>query len=155
MIEDLRGAVDNLTTCHRHLADLIASPAEAEQANRQLDDIVLAIKTGNERLETAERQRQQWAATHAPGMDMVVALKRIDQMNQGHLLEDWLQLQPGIEVLHTLMQRHQEVVNRLAFYIHERVNVLTQALSPADTSLYASSGKTAPGSGRQRSLGDA
>lgn len=155
MIQDLRGAVDNLTDHHRKLADLIASPNEAENANVQLDDIVLAIKADNEQLEAAETQRQQWAGHHAPDMDMVVALKRLDQIEQSHFLDEWLQLEPRIEILHTLMQRHQEIVDRLAFYMHERVNILTQSLAPTDTNLYAPSGKTAPSSGRQRSLGDA
>lgn len=155
IIHDLRVAVDNLSAHHRQLAALIATPNEAEGANGQLDDIVLAIKAGNEQLESAEIHRQQWVTHHAPDMDMVVALKRIDHANQSQLLDEWLKLQPSIEVLHGLMQRHQLVVDRLAQFMHERVNILTQSIAPTDASLYASSGKTAPASGRQRSLGDA
>ncbi|MDA3876496.1 MAG: hypothetical protein PF483_05360 [Halothiobacillus sp.] len=155
IIHDLQMAVDNLSEHHRKLATLIATPNEAESADVQLDDIVLAIKSGNEQLEAAETHRQQWVTHQAPGMDMVVALKRIDHANQSQLLDEWLKLQPRIEVLHGLMQRHQLVVDRLAQFMQERVNILTQSIAPTDTSLYASSGKTAPSSGRQRSLGDA
>lgn len=155
MVQNLQAAVRNLSDLHRRLADLIATPNEPENAAGNLDDLVLAIKAGNEQLEAAERRRQEWSVQHAPNLDMVVALKRIDGANQSHLLDTWLQLQPTIETLHNLMRRHQEVVDRLAFYMHERVNILTQSIAPTDTSLYASSGKTTPTGGRQRSLGDA
>lgn len=151
MLQDLGAAVDNLTHLHQQLAAVIAEPKQVAPAPT-LDEILQAINAGNVQLETAEIQRQEWIAGFAPQASITAALTASDHPEH-HAA--WLNLQPRIETLHDLMQRHQLVVDRLAFFLRERVNILTQEIDPADAALYAASGKTTTPPDRRRSLGDA